>query len=104
HNSGDNVRQREQQHSRRQVVTTSCEGVSDPVIEEHFRRSLGKEYQQLFASSATGADGSAGADSANNNSITYSVDDHFAKALGDTWIRLQKTETSQQNNAQSIAS
>ena len=37
-----------------------------------------------------------------------SVDDHFAKALGDTWIRLQKTnrleDSPQPNNAQSIAS
>jgi len=79
---------------RQEIVT---EGVSDPVIEEHFRRSLGKNYSEIFSNST------------NNTSITYnSVDDHFAKALGDTWVRLQKTnrieESSNPNNAQRIAS
>uniref|UniRef100_A0A8C6UH66 Vestigial-like family member 4b n=1 Tax=Neogobius melanostomus TaxID=47308 RepID=A0A8C6UH66_9GOBI len=52
--------------------------VCDPVIEEHFRRSLGKNYKEPEPASAT-----------NSVSITGSVDDHFAKALGDTWLQIK---------------
>ncbi|KAL6437307.1 hypothetical protein ACFW04_005072 [Cataglyphis niger] len=53
-------------------------GVSDPAIDEHFKRSLGpKEYAAVF--NATNTDKETG----------LSVDDHFAKALGETWTRLQ---------------
>lgn len=52
---------------------TAC----DPVIEEHFRRSLGKNYKEP-ESTAT-----------NSVSITGSVDDHFAKALGETWLQIK---------------
>nr|XP_057908288.1 transcription cofactor vestigial-like protein 4 [Doryrhamphus excisus] len=54
--------------------------VCDPVIEEHFRRSLGKNYKD--------ADPVANSMS-NSVSITGSVDDHFAKALGDAWIQIK---------------
>lgn len=50
--------------------------VSDPVIEEHFRRSLGKNYKEAEPVS-------------NSVSITGSVDDHFAKALGDAWLQIK---------------
>lgn len=50
--------------------------VSDPVIEEHFRRSLGKNYKEAESLS-------------NSVSITGSVDDHFAKALGDAWFQIK---------------
>ncbi|XP_054721351.1 uncharacterized protein LOC129231129 [Uloborus diversus] len=60
---------------RREIVSGSC----DPVIDEHFRRSLGKDYQQIFSKSAP-------------NSVSITVDDHFAKALGDTWHKLQKSK------------
>lgn len=45
----------------------------DPVIEEHFRRSLGKIYEEPVS----------------NLSITGSVDDHFTKALGDAWTQIK---------------
>lgn len=54
------------------LVTTVC----DPVIEEHFRRSLGKNYKEAESVS-------------NSVSITGSVDDHFAKALGDAWLQIK---------------
>lgn len=55
-------------------------GVSDPAIDEHFKRSLGlEEYAAVF--NATNSDKETG----------LSVDDHFAKALGETWTRLQAT-------------
>lgn len=50
--------------------------ISDPVIEEHFRRSLGKNYKEAEPVS-------------NSVSITGSVDDHFAKALGDAWLQIK---------------
>uniref|UniRef100_A0A1A8L4R9 Vestigial like 4a n=2 Tax=Nothobranchius pienaari TaxID=704102 RepID=A0A1A8L4R9_9TELE len=55
---------------------TNANAVCDPVIEEHFRRSLGKNYREAEVVS-------------NSVSITGSVDDHFAKALGDTWRQIQ---------------
>lgn len=51
--------------------------VCDPVIEEHFRRSLGKNYKEPEPAAT------------NSVSITGSVDDHFAKALGDTWLQIK---------------
>ncbi|XP_033863011.1 transcription cofactor vestigial-like protein 4 isoform X1 [Acipenser ruthenus] len=48
----------------------------DPVVEEHFRRSLGKNYSEANTSSA---------------SIHISVDDHFAKALGEKWLQIKAT-------------
>ncbi|TNM86889.1 hypothetical protein fugu_007119 [Takifugu bimaculatus] len=55
---------------------TNANTASDPVIEEHFRRSLGKNYKEAEPVS-------------NSVSITGSVDDHFAKALGDAWLQLK---------------
>lgn len=61
--------------SLRKVVQA---GPVDPEIDEHFRRSLGKDYHQLFAATTPKPLPS-----------TDSVDDHFAKALGETWVKLQ---------------
>ncbi|KAM8754829.1 transcription cofactor vestigial-like protein 4 [Acanthopagrus schlegelii] len=55
---------------------TNANTVSDPVIEEHFRRSLGENYKEAEPVS-------------NSVSITGSVDDHFAKALGDAWLQIK---------------
>ncbi|KAL7291173.1 hypothetical protein TKK_0015089 [Trichogramma kaykai] len=58
---------------------------SDPAIDEHFKRSLGlKDYAAVFNASNTGGDKDTG----------LSVDDHFAKALGETWTKLQATSRS----------
>ncbi|XP_057207782.1 transcription cofactor vestigial-like protein 4 isoform X2 [Triplophysa rosa] len=46
----------------------------DPVIEEHFRRSLGNIYTEPASKLVC---------------ITGSVDDHFTKALGDTWLQIK---------------
>ncbi|XP_039250445.2 uncharacterized protein LOC120328107 [Styela clava] len=54
---------------RKQLITDG-----DPDIEEHFRRSLGKDYKET----------------SNKVSITGTVDDHFKKALGvGVWDKLQ---------------
>lgn len=55
---------------------TNANTVCDPVIEEHFRRSLGENYKEAEPAS-------------NSVSITGSVDDHFAKALGDAWLQIK---------------
>lgn len=47
------------------------------MIEEHFRRSLGKNYKEPEPTAT------------NSVSITGSVDDHFAKALGETWLQIK---------------
>ena len=59
---------------RREIVES---GMIDPFVEEHFRRSLGEDYKCVSPTSMSAAG---------------SVDDHFAKALGDTWQKLKKTE------------
>lgn len=51
----------------------------DRVVEEHFQRSLGVNYQQA---------------SSQQLSISVSVDDHFAKALGDKWLQIKSKSSS----------
>lgn len=48
-------------------------GNADPVVDEHFRRSLGTEYDLM---GRTGTD----------------VDDHFALSLGEKWYELNINE------------
>ncbi|XP_011336576.2 transcription cofactor vestigial-like protein 4 isoform X2 [Ooceraea biroi] len=72
-------------HGQRTGIRTTG-GVSDPAIDEHFKRSLGpKEYAAVF--NATTTDKETG----------LSVDDHFAKALGETWTRLKATNWSKES-------
>ncbi|XP_074109928.1 uncharacterized protein LOC141534466 isoform X1 [Cotesia typhae] len=62
--------------------------VSDPAIDEHFKRSLGlEEYAAVFNGSSSNTDKETG----------LSVDDHFAKALGETWTRLKATRPSKES-------
>lgn len=61
---------------RREVTET---GGIDPFVEEHFRRSLGKDYKRVSPTSMP---------------VAGSVDEHFAKALGETWNKLKETEDS----------
>ncbi|KAL1007804.1 hypothetical protein UPYG_G00091810 [Umbra pygmaea] len=60
----------------RRPVSNSNTACVDPVIEEHFRRSLGRNYKEPEPVS-------------NLVSITGSVDDHFTKALGETWLQIK---------------
>ncbi|KAI9559049.1 hypothetical protein GHT06_015838 [Daphnia sinensis] len=85
---------------RREIISS---GMCDPVIDEHFRRSLGERYTHLFASSSPSStsnstntndsssrDGGAANKMPSTVNVTgLSVDDHFAKALGETWLKLQ---------------
>jgi len=93
---------------RREIISS---GMSDPVIDEHFRRSLGERYTHLFAStspaptsSMTAADSSCSNPSRDDklpstvNVTGLSVDDHFAKALGETWLKLQNESKDKEIN------
>ncbi|XP_076339973.1 transcription cofactor vestigial-like protein 4 [Tachypleus tridentatus] len=71
---GDNIKP----GYRREIVAGMC----DSVIDEHFRRSLGKDYPEFLSSATPTAP-----------SVSVTVDDHFAKALGDIWLRLQQTKS-----------
>lgn len=51
----------------------------DHVVEEHFQRSLGANYQKSHSQQL---------------SISVSVDDHFAKALGDKWLQIKSKSSS----------
>ncbi|KAM9359942.1 vestigial like 4 like [Symphorus nematophorus] len=51
----------------------------DHVVEEHFQRSLGVNYQKARSQQL---------------SISLSVDDHFAKALGDKWLQIKSKSSS----------
>ncbi|XP_070690483.1 vestigial like 4 like [Pempheris klunzingeri] len=51
----------------------------DHVVEEHFQRSLGVNYQTARSQQL---------------SISVSVDDHFAKALGDKWLQIKSKSSS----------
>ncbi|XP_028312815.1 vestigial like 4 like isoform X2 [Gouania willdenowi] len=51
----------------------------DHVLEEHFQRSLGVNYQRAHNKQL---------------SINVSVDDHFAKALGDKWLQIKSKSSS----------
>ncbi|KAL1116823.1 hypothetical protein AAG570_005293 [Ranatra chinensis] len=64
-------------------------GVCDPMIDEHFRRSLGKDY---LSNSSPQSDDKSDSSGRLEDSSSLSVDDHFAKALGDTWVKLQEEE------------
>ncbi|XP_021047333.1 transcription cofactor vestigial-like protein 4 isoform X3 [Mus pahari] len=67
-------------------ATATC----DPVVEEHFRRSLGKNYKEPEPAP-------------NSVSITGSVDDHFAKALGDTWLQIKAAKDSASSSPESAS-
>lgn len=86
----------------------------DPIIDEHFRRSLGNDYHVVFQSNNSSKDSTTPpktppavtttTTTATTTSVIelmdgtgLSVDDHFAKALGDTWTKLNRKDTEIQN-------
>ncbi|XP_072940424.1 uncharacterized protein Tgi isoform X2 [Epargyreus clarus] len=97
----------------------------DPVIDEHFRRSLGDDYMNLFKKNSTPEAVAPGPkpntkDRASSpiqfkaeeppkpakiiamevDDASVSVDDHFAKALGDTWRQIQTSRLKDNEKAQ----
>ncbi|XP_010751508.1 vestigial like 4 like [Larimichthys crocea] len=68
---------RSEVHRGHSSVISKCN--YDHVVEEHFQRSLGANYQKARSQQL---------------SISVSVDDHFAKALGDKWPLIKSKSTS----------
>uniref|UniRef100_A0A3Q3DH96 Vestigial like 4 like n=1 Tax=Hippocampus comes TaxID=109280 RepID=A0A3Q3DH96_HIPCM len=64
-------------HQSQSSVISKCN--YDHVVEEHFQRSLGANYQKTHSQQL---------------SIGVSVDDHFAKALGDKWLQIKSKSSS----------
>ncbi|KAG5877149.1 hypothetical protein JTB14_035919 [Gonioctena quinquepunctata] len=76
----------------------------DPIIDEHFRRSLGSDYHAVFQNNNVSKEKSPPKSPPilSHSSTTsvielmdttgLSVDDHFAKALGETWTKLNRKE------------
>jgi len=118
------------------IITNSS---ADPLLDEHFRRSLGADYESLFKKKGSASPGTVNTNSESEPSSTestppkvpqqsssdqgqkdqedstkvddpvkafqedmemegYTVEDHFAKALGDTWVKLQKAEEEKRSN------
>uniref|UniRef100_A0A3P8WSD6 Vestigial like 4 like n=1 Tax=Cynoglossus semilaevis TaxID=244447 RepID=A0A3P8WSD6_CYNSE len=69
------IRRPEVHRSHSSVVSQS----SYDNVEEHFQRSLGADYQKTHSQQL---------------SISVSVDDHFAKALGDKWLQIKSKSSS----------
>lgn len=61
----------------------------DQVVDEHFRRSLGVNYRAANSCQL---------------SVQVSVDDHFAKALGDKWLQLKASTSSSPTSSSPITS
>ncbi|XP_064633147.1 uncharacterized protein LOC135491302 isoform X2 [Lineus longissimus] len=76
--------------SKREVNSV---GICDPAIDEHFRRSLGKNYpappEYLPAPAPAPAVLPNPTQSQPELSVTGSVDDHFAKSLGQKWTEIK---------------
>lgn len=83
----------------------------DPIIDEHFRRSLGKDYVAVFSNNNISSKEttkplksipktpSSVIELMDNSGL--SVDDHFAKALGDTWLKLNQKDAEMKNGRSS---
>lgn len=69
----------------------------DPIIDEHFRRSLGSDYKSLYTKDSATKEYSPVKAPASvmelMDSSGLSVDEHFAKALGETWAKLNNRDS-----------
>lgn len=84
----------------------------DPIIDEHFRRSLGNDYHAIFHNNNISKEQlplksppTPPTPSTPTSSVVelmdntgLSVDEHFAKALGDTWFRLNSKDSESKSN------
>jgi len=89
------------QRNRKREVTIVEESGAGDLMEEHFRKSLGEDYSKLFKGSEKKKEPVESSNDcpsemevdpvkAFKDDLTgYTVEDHFAKALGETWIKLQ---------------
>eukprot|EP00092_Neocalanus_flemingeri_P008327 GFUD01008979.1.p1 GENE.GFUD01008979.1~~GFUD01008979.1.p1 ORF type:complete len:407 (-),score=89.99 GFUD01008979.1:1043-2263(-) len=91
------------QRNRKREVTIVEESGAVDLMEEHFRKSLGEDYSKVFKESEKKKESvESSTESTSEMEVDpvkafkedldmsgYTVEDHFAKALGETWIKLQ---------------
>ena len=69
-------------------------------MEEHFRKSLGADYKKVFEGEEKASEqmevDPVKAFKEDLDMSGYTVEDHFAKALGDTWLKLKAKEKADQ--------
>ncbi|XP_073951531.1 uncharacterized protein isoform X2 [Choristoneura fumiferana] len=115
-------------YNRPSVITKSdtppgSMSMCDPVIDEHFRRSLGDDYMNLFKKNTESSQPGPKPNTKDRASspiqfkseeppkpakiiamevddASLSVDDHFAKALGDTWRQIQTSRLRENEKTQ----
>lgn len=79
--------------SRKREVTIVEESGAVDLMEEHFRKSLGADYKKVFEGEEKASEqmevDPVKAFKEDLDMSGYTVEDHFAKALGDTWVKLQ---------------
>lgn len=100
----ENNQSHELDRGRKREVTIVEESGAGDLMEEHFRKSLGEDYSKLFKESDKKKDiKEASKDTESQMEVDpvkafkddldmsgCTVEDHFKKALGDTWIKLQQ--------------
>jgi len=91
------------QRNRKREVTIVEESGAVDLMEEHFRKSLGEDYSKVFKESEKKKEAAESSQESTSEMEVdpvkafkedldmsgYTVEDHFAKALGETWIKLQ---------------
>eukprot|EP00095_Tigriopus_kingsejongensis_P003298 maker-scaffold355_size198070-snap-gene-0.28 protein:Tk03298 transcript:maker-scaffold355_size198070-snap-gene-0.28-mRNA-1 annotation:"hypothetical protein KGM_00435" len=134
---------RETERVREITIITNSNSDSDPLLDEHFRRSLGANYHNLFnteksersspkssprALSPAQSSETSNADSTKHHPESgfspkhnepmdvdhpgqafnddsdmkgYTVEDHFAKALGDTWLKIKAQKETKNSSTSS---
>jgi len=99
----ENKESSSESQSRKREVTIVEESGAGDLMEEHFRKSLGEDYSKVFKESDKKKVQEESENSPNDEMEVdpvkafkedldmsgYTVEDHFAKALGDTWVKLQ---------------
>jgi len=98
---------KENKGHKREMTIVEETGACD-LMEEHFRKSLGADYSKLFKEKPE----KVAVEKEEEEKMEvdpvkafkddldmsgYTVEDHFAKALGDTWTKLQAKEAEKKN-------
>lgn len=92
---------KENKGHKREMTIVEETGACD-LMEEHFRKSLGADYSKLFKEKKESSEPPPKLEPTHKMEVDpvkafkedldmsgYTVEDHFAKALGETWTKLQ---------------
>jgi hypothetical protein len=99
---------KENKGQKREMTIVEETGACD-LMEEHFRKSLGADYSKLFKEKPEKVVEKEEEEKMEVDPVKafkddldmsgYTVEDHFAKALGDTWTKLQAKEAEKKNSS-----